>query len=149
MEYQDSQAFKEVLVLIPQIVSTGKLCLQRELDASVHDAKRLQAERLRFQDAFSFIQGKWTIDVLYMVFVLGEPNYNQILQVLAGINSRTLTDRLKLLEDKGILHRTLHDARPVRVTYKITDKGKSLIALLLPAVLFCGWPELIETGNTP
>ncbi len=144
MTLQDIQTFKEVLALIPQIISAGQTCLQRELDASVHDPKRLQDERERFQSAFELIQGKWTIDVLYVVFVLGVPNYNQILPALPGINSRTLTDRLKLLEDKGILHRSLQDSRPVRVTYTVTEKGKSLIALILPAVLYCGWPELLD-----
>ncbi|HMF34593.1 MAG TPA: helix-turn-helix domain-containing protein [Candidatus Lokiarchaeia archaeon] len=140
----DFLMYKELVELMPQIIATSKMCLQREFDADVHDPAHMESERQRFQEAFTFIQGRWTIDVLYVITLFDTLNYNQILQALPGINSRTLTDRLKHLEEKQVIQRTTHETRPVRVTYQVTEYGKSLICLLLPAVLFCGWPELIK-----
>lgn len=140
----DSLMYKELVELIPQIIAISQVCLQREMEAKIHDPIHIESERQRFQEALDFIQGRWTIDVLYVLILFDSPNYNQILQALPGINSRTLTDRLKHLEEKQVVQRTIQNTRPVRVTYKVTEYGKRIIYLLLPAVLFCGWPELIK-----
>jgi DNA-binding HxlR family transcriptional regulator len=144
MSELDSQMYKEIVDLIPRIVDAGQTCLQRELDANIHDPAHMESERQRFQEAIDIIQGRWTIDVLYVITLFEAPSYNQILQALPGINSRTLTDRLKHLEGKEVIERTIQAIRPVRVNYRVTEYGKKLISLLLPAVLFCGWPELIK-----
>jgi len=140
----DKETFKETIDLIPTILKTSKNSFQREMDAKLHNLERKDSERSRFQTALSFIEGKWTVDVLYMIFLMENPGYNQLLQALPGLNSRTLTDRLKLLEEKLIVNRTAHDTHPVRVTYTMSDFGLGLIYLLLPALLYLGWPELIS-----
>ena len=140
----DFSMYKELVELLPQIIATSRMCLQREIDANIHDTARMESERQRFQEAMTFIQGRWTIDVLYVITLFDSPNYNQILQSLPGINSRTLTDRLKHLEERQVIHRTTHDTRPVHVTYQVTEYGRNLIYLFLPAIIFCGWPELVK-----
>ena len=53
----------------------------------------------RFQTSIELIQGKWSINVVYKIYILEEPSYNELLKALPGINSRTLTDRLRIIRD--------------------------------------------------
>ena len=48
----------------------------------------------------------------------------------SGINPRTLTERLKLLVDNGVLIRRVYAERPPRVEYSLTEKGRALIPVL-------------------
>ncbi len=52
--------------------------------------------------------------------------FNQLKKSVDGISSRMLSEKLKFLEEERILDRSVSDSRPVRVTYALTEKGKSL-----------------------
>ena len=56
--------------------------------------------------------------------------FNQLKKSVEGISSRMLSEKLKFLEEENILDRNVSDSRPVRVTYTLTDKGKSLSAVV-------------------
>ena len=56
--------------------------------------------------------------------------FNQLKKSVEGISSRMLSEKLKFLEEEGILSRTVSDSRPVRVTYALSEKGKSLSAVV-------------------
>jgi len=89
---------------------------------------------LRF---FRFLQRKWALDIIYVLLIQGQLHFNEIRRVLEGISSRTLTDRLSELEGRGIVVRTVHRDKPVKVMYSLTDFGRGLAALFVP-VLFYG-----------
>ncbi len=48
----------------------------------------------------------------------------------AGINSRTLTERLRRLEHDGLVVRTMYPEIPPHVEYALTDKGAALLPIL-------------------
>ena len=52
--------------------------------------------------------------------------FNQLKKSVEGISSRMLSEKLKFLEEEGILNRKVSESRPVRVTYDLTEKGQSL-----------------------
>jgi DNA-binding HxlR family transcriptional regulator len=52
------------------------------------------------------------------------------LERTAGINSRTLTERLRRLEHDGLVRRTLYPEVPPRVEYELTEKGAALLPIL-------------------
>ena len=54
---------------------------------------------------------------------VGEKRYNELLQVLSGVSSSTLAKRLKLLEEKNIIIRTVIATTPIKITYKLSKKG--------------------------
>ncbi len=56
--------------------------------------------------------------------------FNQLKKSVDGISSRMLSEKLKFLEEEEILDRRVSDSRPVRVTYSLTNKGKSLSAVV-------------------
>lgn len=52
--------------------------------------------------------------------------FNQLKRSVEGISSRMLSEKLKFLESEGVVERVVSDSRPVRVSYLLTVKGKSL-----------------------
>ena len=79
----------------------------------------------RFQFTVELIGRRWVGAVLRTL--LGEPRrFNEILAAIPGLSDRLLTERLRELETLGIVQRTVHAERPVRVTYELTECGRSL-----------------------
>jgi DNA-binding HxlR family transcriptional regulator len=42
------------------------------------------------------------------------------------VSSKTISHRLKSLEEKGLINRTVFDEKPVRIEYSLTEKGQAL-----------------------
>jgi DNA-binding HxlR family transcriptional regulator len=51
--------------------------------------------------------------------------FNELLAAIAGISDRMLTQRLRDLEDAGLLRRSVIDGPPVHVRYRLTPLGVS------------------------
>jgi DNA-binding HxlR family transcriptional regulator len=73
--------------------------------------------------------GKWT---LLMIRDLAEGNrrFCELERSLEGISPRTLSLRLRALEDEGIVERHTYPEVPPRVEYALTDKGVALSPLI-------------------
>jgi DNA-binding HxlR family transcriptional regulator len=56
----------------------------------------------------------------------GAVRFNELKQAVGSIPPRTLVQRLVELEEAGMLERTVIDARPPRVEYRLTDEGQRL-----------------------
>ncbi|MBD3256494.1 MAG: hypothetical protein GF383_15470 [Candidatus Lokiarchaeota archaeon] len=136
MEKKDLDTFKELFELIPQIIGVSKSCVEEEISIHQHDLNRLKMERKFIQEILGIIQGKWTIDIMYLIRVLGESQYSELKDALKGISSRILTDRLRLLERKKVVERLIHDTSPIRVSYKLTRYGSNLFHLMVPIFIF-------------
>jgi DNA-binding HxlR family transcriptional regulator len=67
---------------------------------------------------------RWTLLILRDAH-LGMTRFEDFQESL-GIASNTLTDRLKLLTEEGVLERVPDDERPGRPKYILTDKGTEL-----------------------
>lgn len=128
--------YKELYELIPIIQKTTKESVKMERGVLLHDINRITEERKLLVSFSNMIQGKWTFDLLHTLNIMGEINYNKIKSILKGISSRLLADRLKLLEKKGLVERNIHDTRPVRISYKLTEFGEGLVELMIPVVLY-------------
>jgi len=75
--------------------------------------------------ALNVLGQKW---VLRIVRALGErtQRFCELQDALGGANSATLSQRLKLLEDEGLIDRQLVSEMPPWVEYSLTDKGSDL-----------------------
>ena len=56
----------------------------------------------------------------------GAVRFNEFVQALGSVPPATLTTRLSELEQAGIFERTVTDARPPRVEYRLTARGREL-----------------------
>ncbi|QOV44907.1 winged helix-turn-helix transcriptional regulator [Streptomyces chromofuscus] len=70
----------------------------------------------------------WTLLVLREVFY-GESRFDGFIGSL-GIARNTLADRLRRLEDAGLLRRSVYQTEPVRHEYLPTDKGRDFFGVL-------------------
>ena len=75
------------------------------------------------------IGGKWTILILRDLFS-GTKRFGELQRSLPGISPKTLSERLKQIEAQGIVRRMIYPEIPPRVEYTLTEKGKSLRAIL-------------------
>ena len=75
------------------------------------------------------ISGKWTL--LVIRDLAGDSRrFCELERSLEGISQRTLSLRLRTLEDAGIVERQTFPEVPPRVTYALTDKGRDLVPLI-------------------
>src|SRR5919108_4437281 len=73
---------------------------------------------------------RWVLQIVYAAARGGATRFNEFRQVLVGIPPRTLAQRLVELEDEGVLERRVVDARPPRVEYRLTPRGRKLGAVV-------------------
>ena len=79
----------------------------------------------RFHSAIELIGKRWT-GAIISALLSGATRFCEIRESIPGISDRLLTERLKELEDNGIVARTVTDARPPQVGYALTEKGAAL-----------------------
>jgi DNA-binding HxlR family transcriptional regulator len=75
------------------------------------------------------VSGKWTLLVLRDL-AFGPCRFSELERSLAGISPRTLSQRLKTLEDEGIIERRAFAESPPRVEYHLTSKGRDLVPIV-------------------
>jgi DNA-binding HxlR family transcriptional regulator len=75
------------------------------------------------------ISGKWTL-LLIRDLADGSCRFCELERSLDGISPRTLSLRLRALEDNGIVERRTYPEVPPRVEYALTEKGKALVPLI-------------------
>lgn len=71
----------------------------------------------------------WTLAI---VFVLGTATqrFNELQRALGNISPTTLTDRLKKLENYGLIAQEKQTVDQLSVIYSLTDKGKKMLPVL-------------------
>ena len=73
--------------------------------------------------------GKWTL-LLVRELAEGCSRFCELERSLAGISPRTLSLRLRALEEEGIVERQTFPEVPPRVEYALTAKGRALIPII-------------------
>jgi DNA-binding HxlR family transcriptional regulator len=73
--------------------------------------------------------GKWTLLVIRDL-AEGRSRFCELERSLRGISPRTLSLRLRALEEEGIVERQTFPEVPPRVEYALTAKGRALVPLI-------------------
>ncbi|WP_246313470.1 winged helix-turn-helix transcriptional regulator [Paenibacillus foliorum] len=60
---------------------------------------------------------------------VGTKRFGELRRRLHPISPKTLTDRLRVLEEKGIITRTLYPGVPLHVKYELTKRGWNLLSI--------------------
>ncbi len=75
------------------------------------------------------VTGKWTL--LILRDLAHKPcRFSELERSLAGISTRTLAQRLRALEEEGLISREAHAEAPPRVEYRLTPKGKDVVPIV-------------------
>ena len=75
------------------------------------------------------ISGKWTL-LIIRDLASGVKRFNQLERSLHGISPKTLSERLRSLEEEGIIIRQTFAEVPPRVEYSLTEKGYDLVSVI-------------------
>lgn len=75
------------------------------------------------------IGAKWTALLVHDLSE-GPRRFSELEHSCAGISPRTLSERLRALEDEGLVERRSYPESPPRVEYELTDKGEALLPII-------------------
>ncbi len=75
------------------------------------------------------ISGKWTL-LIIRDLAAGVKRFNQLERSLNGISPKTLSERLRSLEEEGVITRQTFAEVPPRVEYSLTEKGLDLVHVI-------------------
>jgi DNA-binding HxlR family transcriptional regulator len=89
------------------------------------------------RQAAGLLERRWTMSILWASHD-GASRFNEFKQAVGEIPPRTLALRLTELEAAGVLERCVVDARPPRVEYTLTPRGRQLQALMDALALYAG-----------
>src|SRR3954469_21130587 len=76
---------------------------------------------------------KWSLLVIRDLFA-GKSTYGELLASGERMPTNILADRLRRLEEAGILERSAYQERPVRFAYTLTPKGRDMGEILIAIV---------------
>jgi DNA-binding HxlR family transcriptional regulator len=97
--------------------------------------KELKEDLKNIEESFNFIFQKWSLEILYTLLLKNMAGFGDIKKILE-VNSRTLSDKLKMLTKHGYIIRKVVAGPPLRVEYSLTRKGKDIVLLALPLLYY-------------
>ncbi len=89
----------------------------------------------RLEKSFNLLSQKWSLQILYILFFRNAVGFGELKNIL-GVNSRTLSDKLKTLTESGYATRFVDPGPPLRVNYSLTKKGWDTVLLALPLLYY-------------
>jgi DNA-binding HxlR family transcriptional regulator len=87
-------------------------------------------DRCPVEPLLNLLSGPWTLQVIWILSTRGPHRFGSLKQQLGGISSKVLTDRLRMLEQEGLIYRDYNPTIPPEVTYGLTERGKDLEIVL-------------------
>lgn len=108
-----------------------KSCLKIKCD--------LKRSECPITNTLELIGDKWTLLVIRDMLFLNKKTFNEFLSSPEKIATNILTERLKRLEDYGLVTKTAYGNAPHRYQYILTPHGKALRPVLM---------ELLRWGNS-
>ena len=124
VEARMEQVLKGVEETFYQIIETQKIT-----------PNELKAELDSLQESFNLLFQKWSLEILYTLLLKNAIGFGEIKRILT-VNSRTLSDKLKMLQTHGYITRKVAAGPPLRVEYSLTTKGKNTVLLALPLLYY-------------
>jgi len=78
-----------------------------------------------FHAAIELIGKRWT-GAIISALTEGPLRFGELARAVPGLSDRLLSQRLRELEDEGLVEREVEAGTPVRVTYSLSEKGAEL-----------------------
>ncbi|HEY1853492.1 MAG TPA: helix-turn-helix domain-containing protein [Solirubrobacterales bacterium] len=78
-----------------------------------------------FHAAIELIGKRWT-GAIVCALIARPMRFGEMRRVVPGLSDRLLSQRLRELEDEGLVQRDVEAGTPVRVTYSLTARGEEL-----------------------
>ena len=79
----------------------------------------------RYEQAIQLLGKRWT-GLILDTMLEGPQRFCEMTAIVEGLSDRVLSDRLRELESEGVVERVVYPRIPVRVEYRLTEKGRDL-----------------------
>jgi DNA-binding HxlR family transcriptional regulator len=76
------------------------------------------------------LSGPWTLYMLWILSAHGPTRFGAMKRQIQGISAKVLTERLRMLELRGVVYREYEPTVPPQVTYGLTERGRELMGVL-------------------
>ena len=103
---------------------------QLEDDCIGSDHPITPAELCPVEEAARIIGQKWTLQIVYSLMGSDTRRFCELQEALGGVNPSTLSSRLKMLEEEGLVERIQISSIPPHVEYKLTAMGEQLSGVI-------------------
>jgi DNA-binding HxlR family transcriptional regulator len=84
----------------------------------------------RLHEAVELVGKRWTGAILAVLLQGGRMRFSEIAQAVPALSDRLLSERVKELEQRGMVERRVGGASPARVEYELTPMGRDLAPAL-------------------
>jgi len=128
-----SNDLQKVHSAIDEVKSNGSL-IRNIFENHANPQTAIEWEVDAAVECFQIFSSRWTIEILAALYIAGDRRFNEMRTLLRGISSRTLSDKLSACQKSGLVDRVVEDGPPVRVSYRLTDHGRSCGKLLGPLI---------------
>ncbi|PRO65375.1 winged helix-turn-helix transcriptional regulator [Alkalicoccus urumqiensis] len=79
----------------------------------------------KFESAFQLLGKRWN-GLIIRVLLSGPSRFKDISANIPSMSDKMLVDRLKQLEEMGVVERHVYPETPVRIEYELSKKGRAL-----------------------
>lgn len=130
---------EDLIKLIEQRMITTLEGIEDTLEL-IGESREITEDEMRenidsFEQTFHQLFQKWNLEILYTLSLKNAIGFNGIKKAL-GVNSRTLSDKLKFLAESGYISRKVDPGPPLSVEYILTKKGRNTILLAVPLLYY-------------
>ena len=84
----------------------------------------------RYHEAVELVGKRWTGAIVAVLLAGGPMRFSEVAQAVPQLSDRLLSERVKELEARGVVERTVHPGTPARVEYALTEMGRALAPAL-------------------
>ena len=109
--------------------------LQQILENQEMHLEDLRESIQSLENSFNLLSQKWSLEILYTLFLRNTVGFNGLKKILR-VNSRTLSNKLRNLEQHRYVKRTIDQGPPLRVKYSLTTRGRNIVLLALPLLYY-------------
>ena len=85
-----------------------------------------RSSRCAFESLLTLLTGTWTLQILWVLRDRGSIRFGELKRAISGISAKVLTDRLRMLEETGLVDREYKPTIPPQVSYRLTKRAMEL-----------------------
>ena len=98
-----------------------------------------QEENILFcplQEVTQSLERKWTLQIIYEIGNHNTIRFGSLQNELKSITSKILSETLKQLEDRNLIHKKQFQENPPRIEYNLTKDGLSLYPIIVDLIIW-------------
>lgn len=97
-----------------------------------NESKRTELCLCPLGGIMDIISKRWALQIISVIGNHKKLRYNEIMEKLGSISPKSLSDRLKELEEAGLIKRKAYAEIPPRVEYSLMKDGEELRKAMIP-----------------